>query len=217
MARRRMIDPNLWTSEDVGKLTMLQRLLMIGMFSQADDYGKGRAHVAYLRSVIFPYDDISLMEIQKALEAIAACIHIKIYKVEGNSYYKFTKWEKWQNVQKPQPSRIPDPEEDLENMIQATEAEETTAGVTAGVTAEATATAEVADEGEIRVILEEVREKELADVMNRALEVVVEDGYSDRYSNRYSSRYSDDYGYEDSDNDIGEGQNCSEGKGEGFS
>lgn len=116
MARRRMIDPNFWTSEDVGKLNMLERLLLIGMFSSADDYGKGRANPVYLRSIIFPYDDIPVKEIETALSNIEKYINIKLYEVDGSKYYKFMHWDKWQTVQKPQPSKIPEPiQEAVEN------------------------------------------------------------------------------------------------------
>lgn len=104
-----MIDPNIWTSEDVSKLDMIERLLLIGMFSNADDFGKGRANPIYLRSTIFPYDDIPVEVIQKGLDKISKMINIVFYEVDGSKYYKFTHWDTWQTVQKPQESRIPDP------------------------------------------------------------------------------------------------------------
>jgi hypothetical protein len=112
-----MIDPNFWTSEDVGKLNMLERLLLIGMFSNADDYGKGRANPVYLRSTIFPYDDIPINEIESSLVNIAKYINVVFYEVDGSRYYKFIHWDKWQNVQKPQASKIPDPVENDSGMI----------------------------------------------------------------------------------------------------
>jgi hypothetical protein len=116
LARRRMIDPNIWASEDMAKLTIRQRLLVIGLFSNADDHGKGKAKPAYIRSTIFPYDDIPLHEIIDDLETIRAVISIEFYTVEGNSYYRFINWTKWQTVQKAQPSIIPDPVENDSGM-----------------------------------------------------------------------------------------------------
>lgn len=109
LARKRMIDPNIWMSEDVGKLSLFERLLLIGMFSNADDEGKGRANPPLLRSIIFPYDDISVNEINGALEKIKIYIKIEIYEVDGSRYYKFLNWKKWQRVEKPQKSIIPEP------------------------------------------------------------------------------------------------------------
>lgn len=109
MARKRMISPDFWTSEDIGKLSPLSRLLFIGLFSNADDKGKGKANPIFLRSTIFPYDDFSVEEINKALEEIKTYTHTQLYEVDGSKYYKLTNWEKWQRVDKPQPSLIPEP------------------------------------------------------------------------------------------------------------
>jgi hypothetical protein len=109
MARRRMIDPNFFISEDVSRLDIFERLLLIGLFSNADDYGKGRAKPEFLRSIIFPYDDIPLEKIKNALTNISKNISIKFYNVNNSSYYIFLNWDKWQRVDKPQPSLIPDP------------------------------------------------------------------------------------------------------------
>ena len=54
MARKRMIDPNIWQSEDFAQLDPFQRLVFIGMFSNADDLGRGRAKAIYLKSILFP-------------------------------------------------------------------------------------------------------------------------------------------------------------------
>lgn len=115
MARRRMIDPNFWQSEDVAKLTIRQRLLVIGLFSNADDEGKGRANIPYIRSIIFPYDDIPIKDLTQDLLSIAKVISILLYEVDSNSYYKFTNWKKWQRVDKPQQSLLPDAPELLQN------------------------------------------------------------------------------------------------------
>lgn len=112
MARRRMIDPNFWSSEDIAKLNYRQRLLVVGLFSNADDEGKGKANPAYIRSAVFTYDDITLNEIAEDLKVISEFITIVFYEVEGSSYYKFTSWKKWQRVDKPQKSLIPDPFDD---------------------------------------------------------------------------------------------------------
>lgn len=112
-----MIDPNIWASEDMAKLSLRQRIMVIGLFSNADDHGKGKAKPAYLRSTIFPYDDIPLSEIIDDLETIRAVISVEFYVVEGNSYYRFLNWNKWQTVQKPQASLIPEPVENDSGMI----------------------------------------------------------------------------------------------------
>ena len=41
MARKRMIDPAIWQSQDFSRLSMLAKLVFIGLFSYADDEGRG--------------------------------------------------------------------------------------------------------------------------------------------------------------------------------
>lgn len=109
MARRRMIDPHFWESDDVAQLTIFERLLFIGMISNADDFGKGQANPMFLRSKIFPYDDISTNDIETALEKVKRHMNIMIYEVNEKKYYKLNKWNEWQNVPHPTKSTIPDP------------------------------------------------------------------------------------------------------------
>ncbi len=109
MARKRMIDPNFWGSEDIAKLSILARYIFIGMFSNADDEGRGRANSNYLKSTIFPYDDIRTAEIDKALSEISHNTSVVLYDHAGNKYYAFTNWSKWQKVEKPYKSMLPCP------------------------------------------------------------------------------------------------------------
>ena len=102
MARRRMIDPNFWQSEDISRLSPFARLLFIGMISNADDEGRGRANINYLKSTIFPYDDIRVAEVDKALSEISHNTSVVVYEVAHSRYYAFTNWKKWQRVDKPQ-------------------------------------------------------------------------------------------------------------------
>ena len=111
MARRRMIDPNIWQSEDVSRLSVFARLLLIGMISTADDEGRGRAMPAYLASTIFPYDTVRTADMENAISEICRNVSVVVYKVNRSRYYAFTNWKKWQRVDKPQASIFPSPEE----------------------------------------------------------------------------------------------------------
>jgi len=109
MARRRMIDPGIWGSEDFNHLSHTERLLWIGLFSNADDEGKGRAASAFLRSSIFPYDDITLPAVEKALKKLSETMELSLYSIGEARYYRLKSWSKWQQVSHPAASTIPDP------------------------------------------------------------------------------------------------------------
>lgn len=111
MARKRMIDPSIWDSEKFANLSMTARVLYIGMISLADDYGRGRANVKFLKSRIFGYDDdIPSSVIEKALNQISARMAVKLYESDGFRYYWFRNWGKWQTICHPTDSKLPDPE-----------------------------------------------------------------------------------------------------------
>jgi len=106
-----MIDPNIWQSEDFAKLSLLAKIVFIGMFSIADDEGRGRAKPVYLRSILFPYDDnMRMIDIEKALSEIGSKMSVTLYAHDGNEYYQLNNWLKWQRVDKPLPSKMPSPE-----------------------------------------------------------------------------------------------------------
>jgi len=108
MARKRMIDPGIWTSEDFSNLSFIARLIWVGLISNADDEGRGKANVAYLKSQLFPYDDdLSLKKIEAALTEIGNSMSIQFYEVECKKYYQLTKWDKFQTINRPTPSQIP--------------------------------------------------------------------------------------------------------------
>ena len=113
MPRKRMIDPNIWQSEDFSKLSTLAKVVFIGLFSNADDYGYGRAKAAYIKSMVFPYDEnMRVADIDKTLDEIASNMSVVFYECNGNEYYSLTNWSKWQRVDRPTDSQIPPLEED---------------------------------------------------------------------------------------------------------
>ena len=104
-----MIDPSIWGSEDFGKLSLTAMILFMGLFSNADDEGKGRSNPAYLRSVIFPYkENMRSTDIEKALLEISTNMSVIFYSYNGNSYYWLYNWKKFQKIDRPTPSKLPD-------------------------------------------------------------------------------------------------------------
>lgn len=112
MARKRMIDPNIWNSEDFSKLSSFAKLIFIGLFSQADDEGRGKANPTYLKSILFPYEEaIRAADIKKTLSEIASTMSVTFYTHDEKEYYVLDSWDKFQTINKPTPSAIPLPED----------------------------------------------------------------------------------------------------------
>ena len=109
MARKRMIDPNIWQSEDFNKLSALAKLVFIGLFSLADDEGRGRCNSVYLKSTLFPYnEDLRSADIDKTLSEISSNMSVIFYSCDGSSYYSLYNWNTWQKIDRPSESKIPE-------------------------------------------------------------------------------------------------------------
>ena len=84
------------------------KLVFIGLFSNADDEGRGRANPTYLKSILFPYEEsIRSADIDKTLSEISSNMSVVFYSCNGSSYYSLTKWHDWQKIEKPQDSKLP--------------------------------------------------------------------------------------------------------------
>ena len=111
MPNKRMIHASFFDSELIFEWTIRQRLLMIGIITFADDQGRIRAHERWLKSKIFPYDDIPFKEIKTDIESIASSNDtIILYEVEGIRYIQLKNWWDYQNLQWAKPSDYPPPE-----------------------------------------------------------------------------------------------------------
>ena len=107
MARKRMIDPSFWTDEKLGECLMEERLLFMGLISNADDEGYGRANSKLLKSVIFPYDDISIKDLEKWLSHITQLGLVILYEYDGQVYYNLPNFLKHQKINRPTETTFP--------------------------------------------------------------------------------------------------------------
>lgn len=109
MARKRMIDPSFWGKKKVSRLTFRQRLLSLGLVSNADDYGRMPAEAPYVRAQVFPYDSIPDVEIEADLDALEATGLFVRYCIDDSTFLQLISWNKYQRVDKPGDELIPPP------------------------------------------------------------------------------------------------------------
>ena len=109
MARKRMIDPGIWTSEQVNNLSRDARLLFIGLFSNADDKGRLKGSTRYLKAIIFPYDNLDVDEIKSWLDEIISQQLVIQYNVNGDDYITLPNFLKHQTINRPSESKLPAP------------------------------------------------------------------------------------------------------------
>lgn len=106
---KRMVDSGMWSNENFAALPAMARLLQIGIINHADDQGRIKAHPAYLRSQIFPYDDVSIDDIAKWLKLISNNGTVAIYEADTKTYVQLTNWWEYQSLQYASPSEYPAP------------------------------------------------------------------------------------------------------------
>ena len=109
MARSRIIKPEFWSDEKLAKLCLQARLLYIGLWNTSDDAGTTQGHPLWLKSQIFPYDQISTTQIRRWLQDLVNLGRILPYTVKGEQYYFIPGFLKHQKIQHPSPAKNPAP------------------------------------------------------------------------------------------------------------
>jgi len=96
-----MIDPAIWDDPDIGTLSRDARLLFIGCFSLADDFGNILADPRYLKKKLFGYDDVSVAMVTQWLDEVIALRSITPYvpeDEEGQAYLHLNNWTRYQKL-----------------------------------------------------------------------------------------------------------------------
>ena len=109
MARSRIIKPEFWSDEKLAKISLQARLLYIGLWNTSDDTGTTHGHPLWLKSQIFPYDQISTKQIGRWLQDLVNLGRILPYTVKGEQYYFIPGFLKHQKIQHPSPAKNPAP------------------------------------------------------------------------------------------------------------
>lgn len=111
MARRRMIDPSIWESDQILRLDPRKFRLYVFLISQADDEGRMKYLPKKWAAALSPEsDDYDTAECEKDANEILAVGLVYAYRVEGSVYLYHPNWTKYQRVDHPQRSHFPEPD-----------------------------------------------------------------------------------------------------------
>ena len=106
--RIRTIKPEFWVSESIGRISREARLLFIGLWSFADDSGRGRGALPAISGALFPYDGDAHEKVSVWFAELEREGMVVRYKSEdGNTYYEIPKWLSHQKIEKPSKSKFP--------------------------------------------------------------------------------------------------------------
>lgn len=106
MARIRTIKPEFFHDEKVGRLSPRARLLFVGTWVIADDYGTFRASSSYLRAQIFPFDELGVSQVADLLDEVNRLGLVRTFEVRGERYGVVAGWIKHQKVDKASRMRV---------------------------------------------------------------------------------------------------------------
>lgn len=112
MARIRTIKPDFFKNEQLSELEPMNRLLFIGLWTQADREGKLEDRPKRLKVEIFPYDEFDINKALFELQSVGLLIRyvVKVHDIE-NYFIKILTFEKHQQPNiKEAKSTIPEPE-----------------------------------------------------------------------------------------------------------
>jgi len=106
-----MIDPEFWSDEKIGTLPVACRIMFIGMWNFADDEGIIRFTSAFLKAMIFSYDNISMKKIKSYMEILENNEFVISYTggIARQKYAYIINFRRYQRIDKPQPSKLPPP------------------------------------------------------------------------------------------------------------
>lgn len=113
MARIRSIKPGYFTSLDTaGSLSRDARLHFAGLWTYADDDGRGVDDPRLIKAAVWPLDeDIDSERVEELQDELARAGRIVRYEANGRRYFQVDNWHQHQKPNRPQESSIPPPDE----------------------------------------------------------------------------------------------------------
>lgn len=89
--------------------SLAARLLFIGMWNFADDYGRLPHMLRSLKAKIFPSDDVSAEDMEKLVNELSSVGLILIYSHQDQDFIEITGWEKHQKIDNRGKAKYPGP------------------------------------------------------------------------------------------------------------
>lgn len=101
MARIRTIKPKFWDDVKLAKVSRDARLLFIGMWNFSDDMGVIIAEPIWLKSKIFPYDNIQIQQFEKWIQELVKNGFISPLSYKQDGFYYLPNLTRHQVINRP--------------------------------------------------------------------------------------------------------------------
>lgn len=96
MAKSRMVDGKIRSSQTFAKLNWRQKDLWHGLIEVVDDQGRLPGQPSYVRSQVWPYEDVALADVESDLKRLEELGFIFRYEVAGAVYLQLINWHYYQ-------------------------------------------------------------------------------------------------------------------------
>lgn len=117
MARIRTIKPKFWDDQKIGKLSRDARLLYIGLWTFSDDLGVVIADSVWLKSKIFPYDQIQMQQFDKWKTELVRNGFICLFSYNEEEFIYLPKFTRHQVINRPNIDDLNVPKDFIDNNL----------------------------------------------------------------------------------------------------
>lgn len=119
MARIRTIKPEFWDDLKLSKITRDSRLLYIGLWNFSDDLGVIIGDSLWIKSKVFPFDQIQMQQFDKWIEELVKNGFISQFSHKGEDFYYLPNLTRHQVINRPNYDKVFIQKVDLENIIKS--------------------------------------------------------------------------------------------------
>src|SRR6185437_7057594 len=118
MARYRTIKPEFWDDVKLAKLSRDVRLLYIGTWNFSDDLGVIQADPLYIKSKVFPYDQIQIQQFKSWLTDLERNGFINLFTYNNVEFYYLPKFSRHQVINRPNFNAVCISKSVLDNLLE---------------------------------------------------------------------------------------------------
>ena len=115
MARIRTIKPNFWDDTKIGRISRDARLLYIGLWTFSDDIGVVIGDTIWLKSKIFPYDQIQVQQFEKWMNELVTNGFICLLSYKEERFIYLPNFTRHQVINKPNTKDLNIPKQLIDN------------------------------------------------------------------------------------------------------
>lgn len=119
MARIRTIKPKFWDDIKLSKISRDARLLFVGMWNFADDLGVIVGDSIWIKSKVFPYDQIQLTQFERWIQELVKNGFISQLSHKGDDFYYLPNLTRHQVINRPNYDEVNIDKELLDSILQS--------------------------------------------------------------------------------------------------